>query len=279
MDLEEKIHETARRDKVSVSFVFKEYVHRTVLDFLFQKGLFRYWVFQGGTAIRIVYGGVRYSEDLDFVLRKKSASVFSGIPKQLNSLASYVRRALPVVNESGLTAQKETATFRRFTLVLKTDILAASDKTNIKIANVPSYRHQTKIIAPADTGLAPAVCVETPEEILADKLVAFGAREYIKGRDLWDINYLMNTLNVSADKTVMSLVQKKIRDYGIKKGDQTAGLKQRTALLKKEGPRLLHNEMNRFLPESYRRSFESQYDRICAEEALMFEQLRDRLQS
>ncbi len=42
------------------------------------------------------------------------------------------------------------------------------------------------------------IAVEKESEILADKIVALGAREYLKARDVWDIKFLRDkgvTLN------------------------------------------------------------------------------------
>jgi len=58
-------------EKVSINLILKEYLQAVTLDFFFRINMFEKVVFQGGTAIRFFYNGIRYSEDLDFVLRKK----------------------------------------------------------------------------------------------------------------------------------------------------------------------------------------------------------------
>src|SRR3989304_2490676 len=45
----------------------KEAIHLHLLSALSDAGILRKVVFQGGTALRLCYGGERYSEDLDFV--------------------------------------------------------------------------------------------------------------------------------------------------------------------------------------------------------------------
>ena len=54
------------------------------------------------------------------------------------------------------------------------------------------------------------IAAETPTEILADKIVALGARPYLKARDVWDIKFLLDRQTVPDFK----LVQKKLTDYG-----------------------------------------------------------------
>lgn len=44
----------------------REYLQARILQFLQESGLFRSWIFHGGTALRFLYGLPRFSEDLDF---------------------------------------------------------------------------------------------------------------------------------------------------------------------------------------------------------------------
>lgn len=274
---EKKIIEKARTEKVSSSLVFKEHVQLAVLDYLFRKGLFSQMVFQGGTALRLVYQGVRYSEDLDFVLRKKDLPCFPNMREELQPLTAHIKKVLPFVRQAHLKAQKETASFRRYCLILESDFLAAQDKTNIELANVPSHKPQTVILRHPETMTAPAVTVETPEEILSDKCVAFAARDYIKGRDLWDIYFLLNTLKVAMNRGITRLVKKKISDYSLIEKEFLTSFGQKTEILKKRGTSLLREEMDKFLPAAYRHSFQSQYAAICKNHLNLFHKLLEDL--
>src|SRR5579864_7391344 len=53
----------------------KEAIHLHLLSAMSEAGILRHAVFQGGTALRLCYGGERYSEDLDFVCGKAGAYV------------------------------------------------------------------------------------------------------------------------------------------------------------------------------------------------------------
>jgi hypothetical protein len=53
--------------------LLKEAIHLHLLSALSDAGILRYVVFQGGTALRLCYGGERYSEDLDFVCGKSGS--------------------------------------------------------------------------------------------------------------------------------------------------------------------------------------------------------------
>src|SRR5882762_10824558 len=51
----------------------KEAIHLHLLSALSEAGVLQHVVFQGGTALRLCYGGERYSEDLDFVCGRAGA--------------------------------------------------------------------------------------------------------------------------------------------------------------------------------------------------------------
>src|SRR5271168_4941144 len=55
--------------------LLKEAIHLHLLSALSEAGVLRHVVFQGGTALRLCYGGERYSEDLDFVCGKAGSYV------------------------------------------------------------------------------------------------------------------------------------------------------------------------------------------------------------
>ncbi|EQD32935.1 protein containing DUF1814, partial [mine drainage metagenome] len=56
----------AKAHNASVPAVMKELLHYEILQALVESGVADNLVFQGGTALHLCHGGVRYSEDLDF---------------------------------------------------------------------------------------------------------------------------------------------------------------------------------------------------------------------
>jgi predicted nucleotidyltransferase component of viral defense system len=77
--LKRAIEEFARRQGIDAEMhqnLVKEAIH--LLSGLSDAGILRHAVFQGGTALRLCYGGDRYSEDLDFVCGK-AGSYFSNV--------------------------------------------------------------------------------------------------------------------------------------------------------------------------------------------------------
>jgi predicted nucleotidyltransferase component of viral defense system len=264
------IKEKAVEQGVSTALIFKEYLHWVILDFLFRKGLFPNLVFQGGTALRFVYGGIRYSEDLDFVLKRKNPSFFKTLFSQLKLLPHHVEGFFPFVKGAQLKSQKETRFFKRYNLVLEVEFLKSKDRTNIEIVNVPSYTGHAIILNRRDIPVTPAIVVEEPREILSDKLLAFGSRDYLKGRDLWDIYFLLDTLKISIDKDVRDMLKKKVLDYGLPLKRFITMFEKRLFLLEEKGRVILKREMDKFLPLSYRNIFKTKYPDICHKELEIF---------
>lgn len=275
----EKIKEKARAEGAGIDLILKEYIHFFILEFLFKSGYFTKLVFQGGTALRFSYGGIRYSEDLDFVLTRKMPQFLDYLTKEMSNLASYLDKLLPFARNIQLKTQKDTAEFKRFNLIMEVETLKSKNKTSIEILNIPSYDNQTMIISRQDIPSFPAITVETPQEILSDKFIALAGRNYLKGRDIWDIYFILNTLKVSLSKEILKMLRKKLKDYHLGLQEFNLKFKSNLRLLKEEGGQVLKEEMDRFLPVSYRRSFEKKYLEILENvvEACesMFEQLSE----
>jgi len=94
-------------------------------------------------------------------------------------------------------------------------------------------------------GRRPLVNGLTAAELLAEKVAAVAGRSYIKGRDLFDLWYLSEILGTSVE---LPLVEKKFHDYNV--ALPVSQLEQKLADYRTES---LTSEMQRFLPERYRR--------------------------
>ena len=266
-----KIKDKASEEGVSTSLVFKEHVHFFVLDYLFKKGIFSHLVFQGGTALRLVYNGLRYSEDLDFVLNKKNSGFFKKIPGEIKLLPSYLEKSFPFVKKSELKVQKDTSFFKRYCITLQTDFLPAKDKTNIEIVSIPSYKNKQVILQRLEIPVAPVISVELPQEIFSDKIIAFGARQYLKGRDIWDIHFMSNTMKIVLTSEVIDMVDKKLSDYNLSRENFIADFDKKLIVLKKQGKDILCQEMKRFLPMAYRQALKKSWQDICNDVVLILE--------
>jgi predicted nucleotidyltransferase component of viral defense system len=241
----------------------KEVIHLHLLSALSEARVLRQVVFQGGTALRLCYGGERYCEDLHFVREKTRSTKVDKI-----EFDRLVRDALEATKKSlhrsfdidpdqiafrqpahPMAIKSDSASVAAWQIVVPIGPTPRSPKSCIKIefANVPSYDCGPNVVR-ATPGLVQMddviLTVERPDEILADKTVALTAGEVMKYRDVWDVWYLINKLDAQADR---DMVRRKFADYGV--ADVEAKAKHRCeelARLRTAKPFL--EEMRRFLP-------------------------------
>ena len=225
--------------------VIREELQKLILRYLSEKLFFTGGVFQGGTAIRLLYGGVRFSEDLDFVFRSIDDASFRGLEGSLKRLPGFLRRQVPFAVAVTLGHQKSSPILERFRVRVKLEGRKGGLVINLEFANVRSLLPATRLLRvdPVDVPLV----VEEEIEILADKLVALSLRDFIKGRDLWDIAYLARERRV--ELPAEDLVFAKAMDYGCEPRDLLSRLGRRLPSLEEEGLRAPDAAMKRFLPK------------------------------
>jgi predicted nucleotidyltransferase component of viral defense system len=231
----------------------KEAIHLHLLSAMSDAGILRHAVFQGGTALRLCYGGDRYSEDLDFVCGK-AGSYFTDVEFKELIEAALETTKKTLNRDFGIAAdrislKKPPITVAAWQIIVPIEATPRAPRSLIKIefANVPAYETKPMPVR-ATPGLVQVqdviLTVETPNEILADKAVALTAREVLKFRDVWDVWFLQNKLDAKVDREV---VQKKFADYGT--SDTEAKAEKRLAELSSEAtPNAFLSEMKRFLP-------------------------------
>jgi predicted nucleotidyltransferase component of viral defense system len=263
--LKSSIEDFIRRQGIDAEMeqnLVKEAIHLHLLSAMSEAGILRHAVFQGGTSLRLCYGGERYSEDLDFVCGK-SASYFTDIEFKdlieaaLETTKKTLSRDFGIDSKEILLKKPEhpdlvkqsAINVAAWQIIVPVEATRNAPKSRIKIefANVPA--HATKPMpVRATPGLVQVedviLTVETPNEILADKAVALTARAALKFRDVWDVWFLQNRLDAKADRET---VRKKFNDYGTSDPDAKAK-KRLTELSEKSTADAFLAEMRRFLP-------------------------------
>jgi predicted nucleotidyltransferase component of viral defense system len=263
--LKSQIEEFSRRQGIAGEMdqnLVKEAIHLHLLSAMSDAGILRHAVFQGGTALRLCYGGDRYSEDLDFVCGK-AGSYFTDVEFKELIEAALETTKKTLNRDFGIAADRislkkpphpdlvkqEPITVAAWQIIVPIEATPRAPRSLIKIefANVPAYETKPMLVR-ATPGLVQVqdviLTVETPNEILADKAVALTAREVLKFRDVWDVWFLQNKLDAKVDREV---VQKKFADYGT--SDMEAKAERRLAELSSEAtPNAFLSEMKRFLP-------------------------------
>ncbi len=202
--------------------ILKELLHYDILLALSRSDIHHRLAFQGGTALRLCYGGQRYSEDLDFTCGAHAAEPFD--LREVESLlrthvaARYGLEMELIAPKPGAAREFGTGqvAVKRWVFVIMVPGFAAAQRIHIEICNVPSYEVVPTLLQPRYSFLGDvyadiALRVESLNEILADKVVALIARRHTKGRDVWDLRWLTQQ-GLTPD---MLLVKEKLRDYGV----------------------------------------------------------------
>jgi predicted nucleotidyltransferase component of viral defense system len=194
--LKSQIEEFSRRQGIAGEMdqnLVKEAIHLHLLSAMSDAGILRHAVFQGGTALRLCYGGDRYSEDLDFVCGK-AGSYFTDVEFKELIEAALETTKKTLNRDFGIAADRislkqEPITVAAWQIIVPIEATPRAPRSLIKIefANVPAYETKPMPVR-ATPGLVQVqdviLTVETPNEILADKAVALTAREVLKFRDV-----------------------------------------------------------------------------------------------
>jgi len=168
-----------------------EILQHLILQSLNRNNAFKYLTFTGGTALRLIYLTGRYSEDLDFSLTEKP-------DKKLEILFSSVQKDCIKQNLKLELFQKERKSIftadLRFPEILQEFNLSPlkSQKLTIKIEidKVPPKGGIEEIVL-ITSPISYTVSVFNLSSLFATKLCAIFYRKYTKGRDYYDLMWLL----------------------------------------------------------------------------------------
>lgn len=231
--------------------IVKELLHYDILLALSRSEMGRRLVFQGGTALRLCYGGQRYSEDLDFVCGSDAKEPFN-LDEVTDLLRDHVADryglALDVKTPApGRVFDSEDVVVKRWSVNVWVPGFTVKQKIHFEVCNVPAYQVEPTLLQPRYGFLSDvygdiALQVESQAEIFADKIVALIGRSHLKARDLWDLRWL-DQRGMTAD---IAMVRDKLADYGIE--DVPARVQRALAALQEpEAPKRFRDEMVRFV--------------------------------
>ena len=191
----------AKKYKINESIVAREFVQVTFLKELYEQRFSKEIFFKGGTAIRLIYGGKRFSEDLDFTVTMKEKSFI----EKIDAFFSQLSGKYPFTFK-----EKEALSGRTF--LLTADVPNLSSSSYIKL----DFSMRENVLRPIQEILKTEypIIVQSfinclsKEEIFAEKIRAVLRRE--KNRDLYDL-WVLYELGASPSK---DLINKKLIFYG-----------------------------------------------------------------
>lgn len=196
----DELKSIAKKLKIDESVVAREYIQILFLNELYSQGFSENIFFKGGTAIRLLYSGTRFSEDLDFTVNMKVENFEESLNKFLSSLSNkYLIKHKEKESITGKTYLL-TATIPGF----KTDIFVRLDFS----FREKVFEPQKKILkADYPILLNSFIQVLSIDEIIAEKIRAIITRD--KARDLYDIWVLLQL----GGKLNLELVSEKLKYY------------------------------------------------------------------
>ncbi len=191
--IEERIRTYNPQSKRDELNAFKEIAQEITLLALSRSEFFKHGAFQGGTALRILYGLPRFSEDLDFILFNPTSNFLwhpflNEIKLEFESfgLTAEVKDRSEANTAVKKAFLKETSFGKVLQLSYARD---RADAQNIQIklevdTNPPlGSAFEAKLI---DFPTPFSAVLQTPSSLFAGKLHALLCRDYVKGRDWYD---------------------------------------------------------------------------------------------
>ncbi|MBU3935418.1 nucleotidyl transferase AbiEii/AbiGii toxin family protein [Patescibacteria group bacterium] len=193
-----QIGELVKKYKISESVVIREYLQVLFLKELYEERYGRNIFFKGGTAIRLIFGGSRFSEDLDFTVE--------GSRKDFDDFIKVFFEKLEKLYNFSFKDRKSLVGMR---------YLLSYEKVFINL----DFSFREKVLEPSKsivTSDYPVVFRSfvhhlSGREIVAEKIRALLTRE--KGRDIYDLWFLLSK-KMQIDK---KMVEEKLKYYHLGK--------------------------------------------------------------
>jgi len=206
--------------------ILVEYLQHEILDSIYKQKGSEKLSFIGGTAIRIVYGGKRFSEDLDFDNFGLSYPQFQELLKKV--VLDMEAKGFEI--EFKFVAKGAYHCYIKFPKILQNNNLAIhrEEKILVRIDTVNKIKNVSPEIFILDKfDVYRKILVNSPGALLAQKIIALLERKRDKGRDLYDISFLLGktdpdysylekTREIKKDK-LKNILLKKIDKLDIKK--------------------------------------------------------------
>lgn len=180
----------SEKEGLSKRNILKEYLQYKILEIIFTSKISQKLVFIGGTALKIVHGNTRFSEDLDF-------DNFGLTVQEFTSLAEQIRKGLELQGYKVEIKNVFKGAFRAY--VKLPEVLFDNQISNLRneklVINVDTaaqgfdYVGEAKILNKFD--VFTQINVASLPVLLSQKICAALGRSRPKGRDFFDIVFLL----------------------------------------------------------------------------------------
>ena len=171
--------------------IVREYLQVKILDSMYRQKISTQLIFVGGTALRLLRGLDRFSEDLDFDIDESISS--SQIKKLMENVNQQLTKENILVDLYSNTTAKRSYFELRFKNLLYDLSISKNkeDKLAIKFDFEMFWKKHTKeIVALSRYGFLVNVVTASLDTILVQKLFAYLHRKQTLPRDIYDIVWL-----------------------------------------------------------------------------------------
>jgi predicted nucleotidyltransferase component of viral defense system len=169
--------------------ILREYLQYKVLQAIFDSKHASKLVFLGGTALRIVYGNNRFSEDIDLDNFALSWSEFEDVIQKVKRFLELEGFEIEVRN----VAKGAYRCYLRFPALLYEQGISPYQQEKILIqvdTTTQGYKYEPEIILLNKFDVFAEIRVTPLDILLSQKIYTAVNRKEPKGRDFYDITYL-----------------------------------------------------------------------------------------
>ena len=191
-EIEKNYPENLQRFK---RFILREYLQHKILQIIFDSEYVNHLCLLGGTCLRIVHGNTRFSEDLDFDNFQLKEDVFE-------SISVLIKKQL---EQEGYSIEMKTVykgayhCYIRFPKLLYQEGLSGhlEEKILIQLDTEPQrfdFKPEKYILNRFD--IFTQILITPLDILLAQKLYAILNRERNKGRDFFDVVFILSMIDM-----------------------------------------------------------------------------------
>jgi len=195
--------------------ILREYLQYRILDIIFKSEISAKLSFLGGTAIKICYGSSRFSEDLDF-------DNFGLTENEFAELSEIIKKELKLEGYEVETRNVFKGAFRCYikipNLLQENNLSVAGDeKILIQVDTAPhNFKYAPNNFLLQKFDVFRNIKITPPDVILSQKVAAIFGRKRMKGRDFYDLVYLMGMADFNYDYLEVKLGIKNKEELKVK---------------------------------------------------------------
>jgi predicted nucleotidyltransferase component of viral defense system len=197
-EIAEKLAKELRIDRTQV---VREFWEMIILKGIFESPEGNSLIFKGGTALRLVYGSPRFSEDLDFSLTEERLK---------GKFKPLIRRIVSPFPEISITDLEEKYYTYLGEIKIVEDYLPSPFRIKIEISKrrEKGYQSDLALISSPASALQFLCRVSTLEQLYKDKLAC--VKERAKSKDVFDLWYISQKLKKAYKPETVPIPKKEI---------------------------------------------------------------------